>query len=85
MSHGMHDQSEIIQRAIAVFRSQASASEISELENEQEAAGSSGLEWFGRTAGVFERFLSLHSVDGETRDALNRAIHAVRVIFGSAT
>ncbi|MDB5319952.1 MAG: hypothetical protein JWN40_1583 [Phycisphaerales bacterium] len=85
MSQGMHSQAEIVQRAIAAFRSEANASEIAELDDEQLAAGSSGLEWYGRTAGVFERFLVSHSVSHETRGALEQAIHAVRVIFGSAT
>jgi hypothetical protein len=81
----MHTQTEIVRRAIAVFRSEASATEIAELEDEQLAAGSSGLEWYGRTGKVFERFLVSHSVSSETRSALQQAIHAVRVIFGSAT
>jgi len=85
MSHGMHTQTEIVQRAIAAFRSEANASQIAELEHEQLAAGSSGLEWYGRTAGVFERFLASHSASHETRGALEQAIHAVRVIFGDAT
>ena len=84
MSHGTHTQPEIVQRAIAVFRSEASVNEIAELEDEQLAAGSSGLEWYGRTATVFERFLASHSVNEATRGALEQGIHAVRVIFGSA-
>ena len=78
-------QTEIVQRAIAVFRSEANASEVAELEDQQLAAGSSGLEWYGRTAGVFERYLASHPVSAETRSALKGAIHAVRVIFGNAT
>ncbi len=85
MSHGMHTQAEIVQRAITVFRSEANDREIADLEDEQLAAGSSGLEWYGRTAKVFERFLASHSVANETRSSLEQAILAVRVIFGSAT
>jgi hypothetical protein len=81
----MHPQSQIVQRAIAAFRSAANARQIAKLEEEQLAAGSSSLEWYGRTAAVFERFLASHSVSDETRDALEQAIHAVRAIFGSAT
>jgi hypothetical protein len=85
MSQEMQTQVEVVQRAIAQFQSAASASEIAELEDEQLAAGSSGLEWYGRTGKVFERWLASHSATDETRRALEQAIHAVRVIFGSAT
>jgi hypothetical protein len=85
MSHEMHHQTEIVQRAIAVFRSEANASEVAELEDEQLAAGSSGLEWYGRTAGVFERYLAAHSIGDEARKTLESAIRAVRVLFGSVT
>jgi hypothetical protein len=85
MRHGIQTEADTVQRAIAFFRSAASASAIAELEDEQRAAGSSGLEWYGRTARVFERWLASHSPTDETRRTLEDAIHAVRVIFGSAT
>jgi hypothetical protein len=48
---------EIVQRAIARLRSETDSRLIAELESEQLAAGT-GLEWYGITKGVFERFLA---------------------------
>jgi hypothetical protein len=75
---------EIVQRAIGLLRSEADARLIAELEADQRAAGT-GLEWYGITKGVFERFLGSRSLSDETRAALQDAVHAVRVIYGSTT
>ncbi len=75
---------EIVRRAIARLRSEADVRLIAELEDEQLAAGT-GLEWYGITKGVFERFLASRPLSDETRKALQEALHAVRVIYESAT
>jgi predicted RNA binding protein with dsRBD fold (UPF0201 family) len=78
-----HTSAEIVQRAIAAFRSEATASEIAELADEQLAAGTSSLEWYGRTITVLERFLSSNSVSDATRSAIEQGINAGRLIFGA--
>ena len=75
---------EIVQRAIGRLRSETDPRLMAELEDEQLAAGT-GLEWYGITKGVFERFLASRPLADETRTALQEAVHAVRVIYGSAT
>ena len=74
---------ERVQWAITRLRAENDLRLIAELEDEQLAAGT-GLEWYGITKGVFERFLAARSLSEETRTALLEAIHAVRVIYGSA-
>ena len=74
---------EIVQRVISRLRLEADARLIAELEDEQRAAAT-GLEWYGITKGVFERFLDSRPLLDETRAALQDAVHAVRVIYGSA-
>jgi hypothetical protein len=75
---------EIVQRAIRRLRSETDPRLIAEVEDEQLAAGT-GLEWYGITKSVFERFLASRPLSGETRAALQEAIHAICVIYGSAT
>jgi hypothetical protein len=73
---------QVVQRAIALLRAEADPSLIRELEEEQRAAGT-GLEWYGITKSVFERFLASHRFSEQTRAALSSGVHAVRVIYGS--
>lgn len=85
MSHDEYrPQAEAVQQAIAAVRAEADRSLLAELEDEQRAAGTN-LEWYGITGSVFERFLASRRLAPQTRAALERAMHAVRVIFGSAT
>lgn len=57
---------EIVQRAISRLRSETDFRLIAELEDEQRAAGT-GLEWYGITKTIFERFLVSRSLSDETR------------------
>jgi hypothetical protein len=85
MSHGEYaPQVEAVQEGIAAVRAEPDASLLAELEDEQRAAGTN-LEWYGITGSVFERFLASRPLSPQTRAALEKATHAVRVIFGSAT
>ena len=85
MSHDEYrPQVEAVQQAIAAVCAEADRSLLAELEDEQRAAGTN-LEWYGITSSVFERFLASRQLAPETRTALEKAMHAVRVLFGSAT
>jgi len=85
MSDGPYKREvEVVQRAIARLRSEGDPRLIAELEEEQRAAAT-GLEWYGITKGAFERFLASCPLSADTRAALQDGVHAVRVIYGSAT
>lgn len=73
----------IVHHAIALLRNETDQSLILELEAEQQAA-STGLEWHGITSGVFQQILATKTITPETTAALQAAVQAVRVIFGSA-
>ena len=74
---------QIVQQAIARLRTEADRSLIVELEDEQLAAAT-GLEWYGITKSVLERFLSSRSISDETRAALLQGVRAIQVIYGGA-
>ena len=73
---------EAVQRAINCLRSEDDQSLTTELQAEQQAAGTS-LEWYGITKNVFERFLASRPLSDKTRAAMRAAVHAVGVIYGS--
>ncbi len=73
---------QVVKLAIDLLRTEVDSSLINELEEEQRAART-GLEWYGITKSVFERFLSSRQISNETRAALTEGVHAVRVIYGS--
>ena len=75
-------EAEIVERAIARLRSEEDPRLMAELKDAQLAAAT-GLEWYGMTKGFFERLLASHSLSVETRTALEKAIHAIRVMYGS--
>lgn len=72
----------IVQHAISLLKTELDQSLIRELEEEQQAAGTS-LEWYGITKVTFERFMSSRTLSDTTRKALQAGIHAVRVIYGA--
>lgn len=84
MSEGPYRQEvEVVQRAIALLEAEADTSLITELKEEQLAAAT-GLEWYGITRSVFERFLAERRVSDETRAALKKGVRAVRVIYNKS-
>ena len=80
--HAYTQEVQTVERAIAALRGQSDSSLIRELEEEQRAAGT-GLEWYGITKSVFERFLASRTFGAETEAALKAGVHAIRVIYGS--
>jgi hypothetical protein len=78
----MYDQEvEIVRDAIGSLESEGDPSLIQALKDEQ-AAAATGLEYYGITKKVFERFLAERGLSDSTRAALRKAIEAVTVMYG---
>ena len=71
---------EVVDAAVAALRSESDRTLIAELEDEQ-AAAATGLEHYGITKTVFERFLTEKNLPRSTRSALKNAIKAVVAIY----
>jgi hypothetical protein len=78
------EEVKVVQHAITLLRAERNQEFIRKLEEDQKAAGTS-LEWYGITKITFEQFISSRSLSDNTRKAHRAGVHAVRVIFGSAT
>lgn len=77
------EEVKLVQRAIAQLKEEPDKSLSKELEEEQLAAGSSSLEWYLITKGVFKRFLEERELSKQTQSALKDGMDAVTVIFTS--
>jgi hypothetical protein len=78
----MYDREvKIVQDAIGSLESEGDPSLIQALKEEQ-AAAATGLEFYGITKMVFERFLAERGLTESTRGALKKAIQAVKIMYG---
>lgn len=69
-----------VELAIVALGGESDPSLLSELESER-LAGATGLECYGITKAVFERFLAEKDLTPATRSALRKAIKAIVRIF----
>jgi hypothetical protein len=77
----MYEQEvEIVRAAIGLLESGGDPSPIRELKEEQ-AVAATGLEYYGITKKVFEKFLAEKDLPDSARRALEKAIEAVRVMY----
>jgi hypothetical protein len=70
----------IVENAIEALKSEADASLIIELDKERSAAGT-GLEYYGITKSVFEKFFKEKALSRQTKLALKKGIIAVTEIY----
>lgn len=71
---------EAVRAAVTALRSESDPGLRHELEQEQ-AAAATGLEYYGITKSVFERFLKHRNLTGPTKAAIKEAIKALVAIY----
>ena len=71
---------EAVRAAVAALRSESDPRLVQELQEEQ-AAAATGLEYYGITKSVLERFLRDKALSKSTKAAIRQAINAVVAMY----